>query len=146
MLSKTSIHAIRALVYISLQEENKYVSIRAMSDKLSISFHFLTKILQVLKKKRIIHSYQGPNGGVSLSKDPGKIFLIDIIKILKDDKMFNQCILGLKGCGTEKPCPVHDEWTKITEKTKTLFYTTTIKNLTNKIKKSGLRISDLKVA
>jgi Rrf2 family transcriptional regulator, iron-sulfur cluster assembly transcription factor len=146
MLSKTTIHAIRALVYISLQERNKYVLIKEMSGKLGISFHFLTKILQELKKKKIIHSYQGPNGGVSLSKDPGKIFLIDILRILGDDKILSQCILGLKGCGTEKPCPVHEDWSKIAERSKKLFFTTTIKNLTDKIKKSDLRISDLKVA
>jgi Rrf2 family protein len=146
MLSKTSIHAIRALVYISLQEGNHYVLIKEMSGKLGISFHFLTKILQVLKKKKIIDSYQGPNGGVSLSKDPEKIFLIDILKILGDDKILNQCVLGLKGCGTEKPCPIHEDWYKITEKTKRLFNTTTIKNLSDKIIKSDLRISDLKVA
>jgi Rrf2 family protein len=146
MISKTSIHAIRALVYISLKGGDKYVLIKEMSDNLGISFNFLTKILKVLKKKKILHSYQGPNGGVSLSKDAGKIFLIDIIRILGDEKIFNQCVLGLKGCGTEKPCPVHDDWSKITEKTKKLFYTTNIKNLSDKIKKSGLRISDLKVA
>jgi Rrf2 family protein len=146
MLSKTSVHAIRALVYISLKGGNKYVLIKEVSDKLGISFHFLTKILQTLKKKKIIHSYQGPNGGVSLSKDPGKIFLIDIIRILGDEKILNQCVLGLKGCGSEKPCPVHDDWSKIAERTKKLFFTTTIKNLTDKTKKSDLRISDLKVA
>jgi Rrf2 family transcriptional regulator, iron-sulfur cluster assembly transcription factor len=146
MLSKTSIHAIRALVYISMHGENKYVLIKEMSEKLGISFHFLTKILQILKKRKILHSCQGPNGGVSLSKDPGKIFLIDILRILGDEKIFNQCILGLKKCGTEKPCPVHDDWSKIAERSRKLFFTTTIKNLTDKMKKSDLRISDLKVA
>jgi len=146
MLSKTSIYAIRALLYISLNSKDNYILINELSEKLDISFHFLTKILRKLNEKNILNSNQGPRGGVSLAKPAGKIFLIDIINILGDDKIFSNCLLGLKGCGKEKPCPVHEEWKKITDRTKKLFYTTTIQSLTNKIKKSKLRISDLKIA
>jgi Rrf2 family protein len=146
MLSKTSIYAIRALLFISLNGKDGFVLIREMSEKLNISFHFLTKILQKLKDNRIVKSHQGPKGGVSLAKSPGKIFLIDILKILDDDKIFKTCILGLHGCGEKTPCPVHDDWSKILNRTKKLFYNTTIQDLTLKIRKSNLRISDLKIA
>jgi Rrf2 family protein len=145
MLSKASIYGIRALLYIELFGDEKYVSIGDMSKKLDISFHFLTKILQSLKEKKLITSSQGPKGGVSLAKSAEKIFLIDIIRILEGDKIFSQCVLGLKGCGTKTPCPIHDDWTKIMEKIKKLYYSTTIKKLSEKIKKSELRISDLKI-
>jgi Rrf2 family iron-sulfur cluster assembly transcriptional regulator len=145
MLSKASIYGIRALIYIELYGCDKFVSIGDMSEKLDISFHFLTKILQSLKEKKLISSSQGPKGGVTLARPAEKIFLIDIIRILEGEKIFNQCVLGLKGCGTETPCPIHVDWAKIAEKMKKLFYNTTVKNLADKIKKSKLRISDLKI-
>ena len=146
MLSKTSIYAIRALLFISLNGKDGFVLIREMSEKLNISFHFLTKILQKLKDNRIVKSHQGPKGGISLAKSSGKIFLIDILKIYDDDKIFYNCILGLHNCGKTTPCPVHDDWSKILNRTKKLFYDTTIQKLTVKIKKSNLRISDLKIS
>jgi len=58
MLSKASIYGISALLYIELFGDEKYVSIGDMSKKLDISFHFLTKILQSLKEKKLITSSQ----------------------------------------------------------------------------------------
>ena len=75
MLSKTSIYAIRALLFISLNGKDGFVLIREMSEKLNISFHFLTKILQKLKDNRIVKSHQGPKGGVSFAKSPGKTLI-----------------------------------------------------------------------
>jgi Rrf2 family protein len=145
VLSKASIYGIRALIYIKLYGNDKFVAIGNMSEKLGISFHFLTKILQSLKEKKLISSSQGPRGGVALAKPAEKIFLIDIIQILEGNKISNKCVLGLKGCGTETPCPIHDDWIKIMERTKKLYYSTSIKKLSEKIKKSKLRISDLKL-
>jgi hypothetical protein len=46
-ISKSCSYGIRSVVYLSGQPDDKYVSIRDISNDLNISYHFLTKILQI---------------------------------------------------------------------------------------------------
>ena len=131
-LSKTTIYAIRALIYmLNNQQTNKSINIRDISNELDFSFHFLTKILQSLTKEEILVSYRGPLGGVSINKNPQKIRLIDLIYILEGDDFFDKCLLGLPGCGTMEPCPAHTIWSEAKEELKIKFENTSILDLKN---------------
>ena len=125
MLSKSCVYGLRAVIYISSIKKDTFVSIRQISSKLDISFYFLTKILQVLTQKNILVSFKGPNGGVKLAK------------------AFEQCILGLPGCGILNPCPLHNEWSQSIEILKTTFNNNTVAHLANKVRTEKLRISQL---
>jgi len=91
----------------------EYVSIREMSERLDISFHFLTKILQMLTQANLLISYRGPNGGVAFKKPPEEIRLSEVVLILEGDDYFDKCLLGLPGCGDRQPCPMHQFWKEI---------------------------------
>ena len=110
VLSNTSIYAIRALIYMMDSGTDGPVSVGEMSEKLKISFHFLTKILQKLTKAGLLESRRGPAGGISFEKSPERIFLADLVRIIEGDDFFDKCLLGLPGCGKMAPCPVHDFW------------------------------------
>ncbi len=98
---------------VSKREKQRYFSIREMSETLDISFHFLTKALQPLTQKGILVSSRGPAGGVSFLKAPEEVTLMEIILILEGEDFFNSCMLGLDGCGLQRPCPVHGVWMDI---------------------------------
>jgi len=69
---------------------------------------------------------KGPKGGVALKRNPGEISLVDIVVAIDGMGLFTDCLLGLPGCGEQKPCPVHDEWAGIRAN---LFHTFRDKNL-----------------
>ncbi len=50
MLSNAAIYGIRGLIYLASKKERKYIPISEISEKLDISFHFLTKIFQKFTK------------------------------------------------------------------------------------------------
>lgn len=130
VISKAGEYGLRAVLYmVSANDGQEYVNIREMADKLDISFHFLTKILQNLTQKGLLRSYRGPTGGVSFLVPPEKIFLTDLIKALEGDDFFDKCLLGLPGCGAQKPCPMHNFWKEIKEKLKSEFEHTTLADL-----------------
>ncbi len=109
--SKSCEYGIRASIYLTLLQEGEgYVSIRKVSEDLDISFHFLTKIFQKLTQAGLLVSLKGPNGGVRLALDARSISLKDLIVSIDGDGVFSACVLGLPGCGEEKPCPLHDAW------------------------------------
>ena len=110
LLSKSCVYGLRASLFLASSQNGEYISIKKLSDKLDISFHFLTKILQQLTAVDILESMKGPNGGIRLSKPGKKVALIDIVIAIDGDDLFQECVLGLPGCGTQEPCPLHNLW------------------------------------
>ncbi len=143
VLSKACTYGILASLYMAREatRSKDYISIGRMSKELNISFHFLTKILQQLTSAGILISMKGPKGGVALKRKPEEISLVDIVVAIDGMGLFTECLLGLPGCGEEKPCPVHDDWANIRAK---LFHTFRGKNLAetaSRIDSMNLRLS-----
>lgn len=142
ILSKTSLYGIRASLFVaSMEDGKKYVPIRQISAELGISFYFLTKVLQKLTNQKIMISYRGPNGGVALARPAKDISLMDMITAIEPDEGFNDCILGLQGCGEALPCPLHEQWGETRDRIKALFENTNLADLGRKIKEDGLRVA-----
>jgi len=141
LLPKTSTYALRAVLYIaSTGIEQQYIPIKKISDDLNISFHFLTKIFQILSQHGLMTSYRGPAGGIALAKPASEISLIEIITALEGTDFFEGCILGLPNCGDETPCPLHEYWGKMRNELKDIFEQTSLDELGEKIKNDGLRL------
>jgi Rrf2 family iron-sulfur cluster assembly transcriptional regulator len=141
VLSKACSYGILASLYMARKEEGKYISIREISNDLDISFHFLTKILQTLTEEGLIVSLRGPKGGVALAKDADSISLFDIITAIDGNDLFNECILGLPGCGHAKPCPMHDHWQIEREKLKVNFNNKSLADIADKVEEFKYRLS-----
>ena len=142
ILSKASLYGIRAAVYVALmKDDRKYVPIKEVSSELGISFHFLTKILQKLTNHKIMISYRGPNGGVALARPASDISLMDMITAIEPHEEFDQCILGLEGCGVAIPCPLHEQWGEARDQIKAMFDNTNLAELGRRIKEDGFRVS-----
>jgi Rrf2 family protein len=142
VLSKGTVYGLRALIYVAAHAEpGRYVSIREITDELGISFHFLTKTFQSLTQQNILASYRGPNGGVTLTKAPEEIFLIDIVRVLEGPDFFSKCLLGLPGCGVFAPCPVHDFWSSVRSAMEGEFHNTSLADLGRKINEDRLRLA-----
>jgi len=119
------------------------VPIRELSQKLDISFHFLTKILQTLSANGVLNSFKGPKGGVRLARRPEDVSILDIVNILDGSELFEECIIGLPGCQEKTPCPMHDSWVNLREKIKTKFESAYMAELARKMKQHDLRLYDL---
>jgi len=141
VLSKATVYSLRALVYL-VSEKNRtgYLSIGEISEKMNISFHFLTKTFQILTQHGILESHRGPHGGVALTKPAEQIFLTDIVHLLEGPDFFDKCLLGLPGCGVETPCPVHDFWKDAKKLMKNEFDTTSLAELGEKVSDERLRL------
>ena len=142
LLSKSCLYGVRAAMYMATLEQSEYVTIHQISEKLNISFHFLTKILQTLTENNIMVSYRGPTGGVALARPSKEIRLIEIVDAIDGTSIFSECIFGLPGCGNMTPCPLHGEWEREREKIRRMFSDTTLAILAEKINVFNLRISD----
>lgn len=143
ILSKSCVYGLRAVLYVSsFSEERKFVPIREIAEKLGLSFHFLTKILQQLTEAKLMDSYRGPNGGVRLTRDPAKLTLLDVVKAIDGDDLFKTCVLGLTECSEKRPCPMHGIWGRRRAELMQSLGEMSLDTLYDPVKRSELRLSD----
>jgi len=142
LLSKACVYGLRSSLFLASHEGGGYVSIREMSEKLDISFHFLTKVLQQLTSAGLMESHKGPKGGIRLTKSGFEVSLFEIVAAIDGIELFTECALGLPGCGVKKPCPLHEKWADTRGEIRKMLETTNLVELAKKGKELNLRITE----
>lgn len=143
MLSNTSRYAIRALIYLAINYEKEMkIGIKKISEDLDIPSPFLGKILQTLTKKKILSSTKGPNGGFCASEKTKETSLIEIIRIIDGDDLFDRCLISNKTCDVDGKgkCSLHDHYKSIRNDITSMFSEYTIGQLALEYKNSDIRI------
>ena len=108
MLSSSSKYAVNAVLYLAVHSsETKKIRAKEIAEAINLPSPFLSKILQTLSRENIISSSKGPTGGFFLTEEAQEIPLIEVVKIIDGTDRLDDCVLGLKKCSAEQPCPVH---------------------------------------
>ncbi len=89
MFTKPTEYAIRALVYIVLQNTSgKRPGFKEIAKKINSSEPYMAKILQNLTRHNVINSVKGRGGGFYFLKPIEILPLYDIIKITEGESFF----------------------------------------------------------
>jgi Rrf2 family protein len=135
MLSKSAEYAIRALVYIQLQNwEGKRPGYREVAREIESPEHFTAKILQVMTRFNLIYSLKGRNGGFAFNEKDEPLILYRVIVAIDGERSFTRCSFGFKSCDGNNKCPLHDEFSKVRGDFTRLVNEETIQSLAQKIK------------
>ena len=143
-LSKKIEYAILAMQYIALND-GKQVSAKELSDKLAISFDFLSKTLQLLYKRGLVKSMQGIHGGYSLSKKAEDTSLEEIITAIDGVKpSILKCLSeeDVNDCSRVSICSIRSPMLNIQDSLRGIFRSTTIADLNNKITLDSYKTMD----
>ncbi len=143
MLSSAAEYGLRAALYLASLKPNGFVPIRKISEQLDISGTFLTKIFQQLTQAGLLTSLRGPTGGVAFAQPIDRITLKDIIVAIDGPGLFTECVLGLPGCGEQKPCPLHLRWTQERGRLEMLFARTSLAEMATKIDRFDVRLKSI---
>jgi Rrf2 family protein len=134
--SKTCEYAIRAVIFVAQKsDEGKRVGIREIASGIDSPGHFIAKILQDLRKRNLIQSAKGPNGGFYIDAASRKHTLADVVKAVDGDRVFTQCGLGLKNCSEINPCPLHTEFKLIRSQMQSLLHSAKIGEFNEQLNK-----------
>ncbi len=111
MLTKKAKYALKALIYIS-EHPGRQISAREIAKETSIPYKFLEAILSELKHHSVVNSRRGMDGGFTLSQDPSKIMIGDIVRIIDGPLAPLQCasLTHYKRCDDcldEDACGLH---------------------------------------
>ena len=133
MFKKETEYALRALVYIQLQNtKGRRPGIAEIASEIETPQSFTAKILQRLVKQGFVESLKGINGGFFFDTSKEDLPLRRIIISIEGDSLFHGCGFGLKKCDENNPCPLHNSYAPIRDAIENLVTNETIQSLANK--------------
>ena len=108
-------YAVMALADLAKFDAVSPVSLRDISLRQGISLLYLEQIFLKLKKKNIVNSIRGANGGYVLTKQPSEIKLADIFIAVGEKVKTVKCNKeSKKGCnGKATKCITHYLWDEL---------------------------------
>ena len=133
MLSKKSQYAFKALTYLTERFNDGPVLISEIAKKKKIPLKFLENILLELKKAGILDSKKGKGGGYFLSKDPAKVKVATIVRLVNGPIAMLPCVSlyfyeRCKNCD-EKKCGLHDMMIEVRDASLGILENRTLKDL-----------------
>ena len=112
--SKSAEYAIQTMIYLTENNSDTPIMVSKVSESYDIPQQYLSKIVQILVKQRLIKAKRGRNGGIQLGRDPKNIFLNEIVHAIDGPPPEHEiCAIGLDLCSDETPCPLHHNWKPI---------------------------------
>lgn len=110
IFSKSFGYALRGILYVAMMsDENRKIRIDEMASRLSVPRHFLGKVMNKVVKRGILTSTKGPNGGFCLNSGTLDTPLLTLVELTDGLAQFDGCVLRLRKCNEDHPCPLHHQ-------------------------------------
>ena len=78
-------YAVRAVLYLSLQEAGRVVPIPEIAAETGLSVKFLEEILLLLRTAGVVQSRRGKQGGYSLLQPPQELTVAQVVEALEGE-------------------------------------------------------------
>lgn len=140
IFSRQCEYALQAVLYLALKPAGEMTSIKDLTDKLDIPYHFLAKILQDLTRKDLLVSHKGPSGGFALAMPPKDITLLSIIDAVDGIEFTKSCVLGFPECSGVNPCAVHEQWGALRDGIQSMLVNKNVEQLAGEMMKPEYRL------
>ena len=128
-ITRQTEYAIRGLVELVERKDDVPVRLKDLAEACQVSEAFLAKIFQSLTQKNIIKSHRGVKGGFSLSKDPAKVTLFEIVDICEGGVALNHCMRKVDPCNRSGNCAMSKVWNKAQKSLEAALSETTLADL-----------------
>ncbi len=136
-ISQKCQYAVRAILELAKQYGVGPIKTGQIAAKQAIPQRFLENILNELKPTGIIESRRGINGGYLLARDPGKLTVGEIIRLIEGPVEVVKCISdkNTPSCPLKDKCALLGLWKKANKAVEEVYDSTTFKNLVDQERK-----------
>jgi len=129
MLSRTAIHAVRALSRLGSLPAGTYAGAAELAERIDAPRNYLGKLLQNLVAVGLLESRKGTGGGFRLARAPESISLYDVVEPIDRVSAWQGCFLGHATCSDDQPCCVHSRWGVLRDEYLAFLSETTVADL-----------------
>ncbi|EIJ39790.1 RrF2 family transcriptional regulator [Galbibacter orientalis] len=135
MLSKKTKYGLKALTYMAKKESKSPVLISEIAEQENISKKFLEIILLQLKNSGFLGSKKGKGGGYYLIRDPEKITVASLIRVLEGPIAMLPCVSlnfyeKCDDCKNEEACSLSRLMIEVRDSTLKVLENKTLADLT----------------
>ncbi len=128
MFSRTSEHALRAVLYIA-RHHGRPCTADEIAAGLAAPQNYMSKTLHELARRGILNGTRGPKGGFKLTASAEELTIGTIIDCFDAPRATAVCLLGGRPCNPHSPCEVHERWTALSTAARAPLYSTSIAEL-----------------
>ena len=121
--------ALRATLYLAFQPPGKLSPVYEIARGTGLSAPYLAKIMRRLICAGLVRAFRGPGGGLELGKEPEAITLWAVVQAMDGPAHEEPCVLGLRACSEQNPCPLHERWAPLRAEIQRLLEETTLESL-----------------
>lgn len=144
IFSKATEYAIRALAYMARQPAEKLCALQDIAHHEGIPPDFLRKVLNELRRRRLLCSVKGIHGGYRLARSPKTVSLWEVFQLLEPHSPLDACVLGVGECGQGGSCcPLHYDWLKIRSELIHMLKSKTIHQIAANVSTRGVEGEEL---
>ena len=118
MVSTKGRYALRVLIDIAQhQEEEGFISLKAVSERQGISMKYMEAIVSILVKDGLLLSRRGKTGGYRLSQEASEISVGRVLKLTEGGLAPVSCMEngGCEECGRASDCHTLPMWQQLDE-------------------------------
>ena len=90
-LSTKGRYGLQAMVDLGVYSKEKHISLKSIAERLSMSENYLEQLMALLKKKNLVTSQRGAQGGYALAKEPEEITIGEILRALEGSLAPTDC-------------------------------------------------------
>ena len=130
-------YAVMAMADLALNANQGPISLTEISVRQNISLAYLEQIFLELKRKKLVKSSRGANGGYTLEKPASEIKLSNIIYAVNEEvKTLNCKKESKRGCNNRfSKCITHNLWDQLDQHINGFFERVKLQDLTKQIQK-----------
>lgn len=131
-LSTKGRYGLKAMFELALHYGKGPLSIKDIAEKQNLSENYLEQLISSLKKKGLVKSIRGAQGGYLLTKSPENITVGVVIRALEGDIIISDCITGEdSSCERESFCVTKNVWIKIRDSINNAIDNITLEDMVN---------------
>jgi Rrf2 family protein len=131
-LTRAADYAVRVMVHLASLPAGVRVSHADLAVATAAPESFLSKVLQVLARTKLIVSRRGAEGGFELVAPPETTTLLDVVEAVEGPLQLNKCLEAGVGCERQGWCAAHDVWAEAQEALKKVLGAASIAQLAAK--------------
>ena len=115
-LGREIAYGIIGLLALAAKPSGSAMLLRDIAGAGRVPQSFLAKIFQKLARHGIVRSLRGAVRGYVLARPLKEIKLKEIVLAIEGPDLFERCIFWSDRCADSNPCPLHEQWKQIKQK------------------------------
>jgi Rrf2 family protein len=109
-LTRAADYAVRVMVHLATLPAGARAKRESLAESAQVPGHFMGKVLQLLTRAQLIHSYRGARGGFELARPSSRINMLQVVEAIEGPVGLNVCLGRGDACVRRRCCGAHDVW------------------------------------